>query len=64
MNTAVQTIYVATTLAPYQAQLLLTLALCCLVLGVLLVEKRTLLRLVQTLSLFGTSRPAPSRSSL
>jgi hypothetical protein len=61
MNTT-QTIYAVSTLAPHDAQLLLTLALVCLVLGVLLVEKRALLAL--TSAFFTTTPRSATKPSL
>ncbi len=63
MNTATQNIYTATTLAPHDAQLLLTLALFCLVLGILLAEKRALMALGGALSLFSKSRSVAEPSA-
>ncbi len=57
-------IYAVATLPAPQAQLLLTVALVCLITGLLLVEKRALLRLLDAFSLSGSSSPSAREASL
>jgi hypothetical protein len=64
MNTTVQNIYATSTLAPHDAQILLTLALFCLILGVLLVEKKVLLAFGSAFFASSKSRSAVGSSSL
>ena len=62
MNTATQNIYAITTLAPHDAQILLTLALFCLIFGILLAQKRALMAFASVFFISAKSHSAPEPS--